>query len=53
MWTLLAIWITVLMAIGFAAANPRKLQGHRSYNLAFGVFLVYIVIRVGWTFIFS
>ena len=50
---LLAIWITVLIAIGFAAANARKLQGHRSYNIAFGVFLVYIVIRVGLTFIFS
>ena len=50
---LLAIWITVLIAIGFAAANARKLQGHRSYNIAFGVFLVYIVIRVGMTFIFS
>jgi len=50
---LLAIWITVLIAIGFAAANARKLQGHRSYNIAFGVFLAYIVIRVGLTFIFS
>jgi len=50
---LLAIWITFLIAIGFAAANARKLQGRRSYNIAFGVFLVYIVIRVGLTFIFS
>ena len=50
---LLAIWITILIAVGFAAANPRKLRGRRSYNIAFGVFAVYIVIRVGLTFIFS
>jgi hypothetical protein len=50
---LLAIWITLLIAVGFAAANPRKLRGRRSYNIAFGVFAVYIVIRVGLTFIFS
>jgi len=50
---LLAIWITVLIAIGFAAASPRKLRGNRSFTIAFGVFAVYIVIRVGLTFIFS
>lgn len=50
---LLAIWITVLIAIGFAAANPRKLQGSKSFSIAFGVFAVYIVIRVGLAFIFS
>jgi len=50
---LLAIWITVLIAIGFAAANPRKLRGNRSFTIAFGVFAVYILVRVGLTFIFS
>ena len=49
----LAIWITILIAVGFASASPRKLQGKRSYSIAFGVFMVYIVIRVGLTFIFS
>ena len=50
---LLAIWITILIAIGFAAANPRKLQGNKSFAIAFGVFAVYIVLRVGLAFIFS
>ena len=48
-----AIWITLLIAIGFAAANPRKLKGAKSYTIAFGVFAAYIVIRVGFAFIFS
>ena len=50
---LLAIWITILIAIGFSAANPRKLQGNKSFGIAFGVFAVYIVVRVGLAFIFS
>jgi len=50
---LLAIWITILIAIGFAASNPRKLQGNKSFAIAFGVFAVYIVLRVGLAFIFS
>jgi hypothetical protein len=48
-----AIWITFLMAIGFAAANPRKLKGAKPYTIAFGMFATYIVIRVGSAFIFS
>jgi hypothetical protein len=48
-----AIWITFLIAIGFAAANPRKLKGAKSYKIAFGMFATYIVIRVGSAFIFS
>jgi Yip1 domain len=48
-----AIWITFLIAVGFAAANPRKLKGGTSYTIAFGVFATYIVIRVGLAFIFS
>lgn len=50
---ILAIWITILIAIGFAAANPRKLQGNKSFTIAFGVFAVYIVIRVGLAFVLS
>lgn len=50
---LLAIWITLLIAIGFAAVNPKKLQGGTSLAIAFGVFAIYIVIRVGLAFVFS
>jgi hypothetical protein len=50
---ILAIWITLLIAVGFAAANPKRLPGNRSFNIAFGVFAVYIVIRVGLAFVLS
>jgi hypothetical protein len=47
------IWIALLMAMGFAAASPRKLKGGKAYTIAFGMLVVWIVIRVGWAFIFS
>lgn len=50
---LLAIWITLLIAVGFAAVNPKKLQGGTPFAIAFGVFAIYIVIRVGLAFVFS
>jgi hypothetical protein len=47
------IWILILIAIGFAAVNPRKLKGAKSFTIAFSVWAVYVVCRVGWAFIFS
>lgn len=47
------LWSTLLMAMGFAAANPRKLKGGRSYRIAFGMLVVWIVLRMGLAFIFS
>lgn len=47
------LWITLLIAIGFAAANPKKLKGGKSFSIAFGLLAVWIVCRVGWAFIFS
>lgn len=46
-------WVLILIAIGFAATNPRKLKGGKSFGIAFGVFAAYVVIRVGIAFIFS
>jgi Yip1-like protein len=46
-------WILVLIALGFAAANPKKLKGARPYGIAFGVFAVYVVLRVGIAFVLS
>jgi ABC-type dipeptide/oligopeptide/nickel transport system ATPase component len=42
-----------LMAIGFAATNPKKLKGGTSVGIAFGMFAVYVGIRVGLAFAFS
>jgi hypothetical protein len=46
-------WTLILLAIGFAATSPKKLKGSKSYMIAFGLWAVYVVLRVGWAFIFS
>src|SRR5215469_3049062 len=46
-------WILVLIALGFSAASPKKLKGARPYRIAFGVFAVYVVLRVGIAFVLS
>jgi len=47
------LWIVTLIAVGFAAANPRKLKGGKSFTIAFGLLVFWIIIRTGWAFIFS
>jgi Yip1 domain len=47
------LWITMLIAIGFASASPRKLKGGNAFTIAFGMLVLWIVVRVGWAFIFS
>lgn len=46
-------WTLILVAIGFAAVNPKKLKGAKPYTIAFSLWAVYVVLRVGWNFIFS
>jgi hypothetical protein len=47
------IWTLVLIAIGFAAVNPRKLKGSKSYAIAFSVWGAMVVVKVLWAFITS
>lgn len=47
------IWMLILVAIGFAAINPRKLQGGKAFSIAFGVWAVWVLMRTGIAFIFS
>lgn len=47
------IWITLLIAIGFAAANPRKLKGGKAFTIAFTMLAFWIICRMGLAFIFS
>src|SRR5208337_1515587 len=47
------IWYLLLIAIGFAATNPKKLKGGKSLTIAVSVMAVYLVLRVGIAFIFS
>jgi hypothetical protein len=47
------LWITLLIAVGFAAASPRKLKGGKAYTIAFAMLIVWIVCRMGLAFVFS
>jgi hypothetical protein len=46
-------WTLILLAIGFAATNPKKLRGSKAFTIAFSVWAVYVVCRVGGAWIFS
>lgn len=48
-----SIWTLLLLAIGFAATNPKKLKGSKAFSIAFTVWAAYVVLHVGWAFIFS
>lgn len=48
-----SIWTLILLAIGFAAVNQKKLKGSKPYTIAFTVWATFVVIRVAWAFIFS
>jgi hypothetical protein len=50
---LFTFWTLILLAIGFAAVNPKKLKGAKPFTIAFTVWAVFVVCRVGWAFIFS
>jgi hypothetical protein len=46
-------WTLILLAIGFAVTNPKKLRGSKAFTIAFSVWAVYVVCRVGSAWIFS
>jgi hypothetical protein len=46
-------WMLILLAIGFSAVNPKKLKGAKPFTIAFSVWAAFLVLRVGWAFIFS
>lgn len=46
-------WILILIGIGFAATNPRKLKTGSAIGIAFAVWAAYVVCRVGIAFVFS
>jgi hypothetical protein len=50
---LFTFWTLILLAIGFAAVNPKKLKGAKSFTIAFSVWAAFVVLRIGWAFIFS
>jgi len=47
-----SLWTLLLISIGFAAANPKKLKG-KSLSIAVSVWAVYVAIKMGGAWIFS
>jgi hypothetical protein len=50
---LFSFWILILIGIGFAAFNRKKLKTGSAIGIAFAVWAAYEVVRVGLTWIFS
>jgi Yip1 domain len=48
-----SFWMLLLIAVGFAAVNPRKLKFGQSFAIAFGVWAVFVLVKVTWAWIFS
>ncbi len=46
-------WTLILLAVGFAATSPKKLKGSKAFTIAFSVWAVYVVCRVGGAWISS
>ncbi len=42
------IWFLALLAIGFAAANPKKIKPASAFGVVFGLWLLWVLIKVGW-----
>lgn len=50
---LFAIWTLILLAIGFSATNPKKLSFGKALALAGAGWLVFILLKVGFTAAFA
>ncbi len=42
------IWVLVLFAIGFSAANPKKVKPGTAFGIVFGLWAVWVLGKVGW-----
>jgi len=47
-----SIWMLLLIAIGFSAANPKKLKG-KALSIAIAVWAVWVALKMGGAWIFS
>jgi hypothetical protein len=50
---LFTIWTLILLAIGFAAVNPKKLKGAKSYVIVFSVWGALVLVKTLWALILS
>ncbi|HET9418042.1 MAG TPA: YIP1 family protein [Chthoniobacterales bacterium] len=42
------IWTMALLVIGFKAANPRKISSASAFGTVFGLWAIYVLVKVGW-----
>jgi hypothetical protein len=42
------IWCMILLAIGFSKANPRKISKGTAAAIVFGLWLLWVLVKVGW-----
>ena len=47
------IWILMLLAMGFTAANPRKVSMGKALGIVFGLYIAFRLVVVGWAAAFS
>jgi hypothetical protein len=47
------IWTLILLGMGFAAVNRKKLTSGKSIGIAFAVWIAYVVVRTGIAWVFS
>ncbi|MBZ5501261.1 MAG: YIP1 family protein [Acidobacteriia bacterium] len=50
---LFSIWVVLLLSVGYSAVNPKKLSFGKAFGVIFGVWLVYVLVRVGIAAAFS
>jgi hypothetical protein len=43
------IWTMILLVIGFSAANPKKISKGTAFSVIFGLWFVYLAVKVGWS----
>jgi hypothetical protein len=42
------VWCLILLAIGFSAANPKKIKPGASFGIVFGLWAVWVLAKVAW-----
>jgi hypothetical protein len=50
---LFTFWVLILQAIGFRATNPKKISFGTALGCVFGLWLIYVIAKVGLTAAFS
>jgi hypothetical protein len=50
---LFVFWYLILMSIGYSATDPKKISFGKAFGTVVGVWLLYVIVKVGFTAAFS